>query len=215
MIKAIIFILQIILFNGTGKVEGLDAVIKNSYPWYDKVEYEVVRPKNFESISVDKNYSINDSDNYLNVPAVVKYKNGSSKRTMITVEVKLYRTVYVALKNIKRYEELSESDFMKVQKEIKSRGKTPYNARRIKGVRARTLIKKGEILYSEDVENIPVIKVGERLNGKFINGNVMIEMEVIAKQEGYYEDIIRVAKGNRLYTAKVLDANNVLIMERK
>ena len=63
------------------------------------------------------------------------------------------------------------------------------------------------------MERIPIIIAGDKLKAKFVDGNVMISFDVIAKQEGYYGEIIKVMKKNYVYSAKIVDAQNVLIME--
>lgn len=213
--KTMLLIILSFLFNSGGnRVKGLDEIIKKQFDNYNRVEYEIVRPQNYAMITIESGSKMNRSGSYLYIPAVVRRSDGSSNKEMISVKLKLYTKALVSKRKIRRHEKLNAEDFLVTEVDVTNKLKEPIQSvDQLVNVRAKTFIKKGDLLFKEDIEFMPVIFPGEKLKAKYINGNVMIDFNVIAKQEGYYGKIIRVTKGHKVYSAKVVDERNVIIME--
>ncbi len=212
----LLFIYILLLLNGGSKniMPVLDKLLNNSFSEYSRIEYEVVNPKKFVSIKIADNAGLKRTGSYVYIPALVQHTAGITKREMISVKIKLYQKVLVAKKSYRKKEKLNYTDFEFIEKDVTNFNRELFtNLNEITSFRAKSFIKKGEILELNDVEKIPVVFSGDKLKAKFIDGNVMIEMDVIAKQDGYFGDIIRVMKNHTLFSAKVVDSQSVLIME--
>ena len=200
--------------------ESLPTEIQNKleaeFSSYKKVEFEVVNaPKNYKSIKLKENENINVIGKTAYVPIISTDKRGKEKRTTLSVRVKIYDDVFVAIKNIKKREQLEAIDFQLMEKDISSvHGEVVVSLGEILGKRADRFIRKGDILTTESFENMPVIFPGDRLSASSIVGNVQISFSAIAKQEGGIGDVIRIRTSkNKIYKAEVIDYKNVLIIE--
>ena len=200
--------------------ESLPTEIKNKleaeFSSHKKVEFEVVKaPKNYRSIKLKENESINVIGKTAYVPIISVDRKGKQKRTTLSVRVKIYDDVFVAIKDVKKREQLKAIDFQLLEKDISSvRGNIVLSLGEILGKRADRFIRKGDVLTKESLENMPVIFPGDRLSASSIVGNVQISFSAIAKQEGSIGDIIRIKTSkNKIYKAEVINYKNVLIIE--
>ena len=183
---------------------------------YSRVEYEVVKaPNELNKIYFDKNDDINVIGSTAYIPVYLTDKRGTKKRTTISVRVKLYEKVYISTKDITKRDPINVSDFELVEKEITSvRGKIVMSLGEVIGARAGRHIRKGDILTSESIENMPVIFPGDKVSAASIVGNVLISFNAFSRQEGSIGEIIRIrTKDNEIYKAEVIDYKNVLIIE--
>ena len=119
------------------------------------------------------------------------------------------------MRDIERKEPLDKIDFENSLKNITGLSSVPIlDLKDIHLFRSKTRLNKGEILTENDIERIPLIHIGDKITASIVNGNVMIQTDVVCKQEGSAGDIISVsAAGNKIFKARVLDNNNVLIIE--
>ena len=129
--------------------------------------------------------------------------------------VKIFEDVFVAVENVDKWTRLKSSDFQLMEKEVTSiRGNVVESIGEIIGKRADRFIKKGDVLTSEAIEEMPVVFPEDKLDACSIVGNVKVSFFVFAKQEGTIGDVIRVRTNeNKIYKAKVIDYKNVLIIE--
>ncbi len=200
--------------------ESLPTEIKNKleaeFSSHKKVEFEVVKaPKNYRSIKLKENENINIIGKTAYVPIISTDKRGKKKRTTLSVRVKIYDDVFVAIKDVKKREELQAADFQLLEKDISSvHGHIVLSLGEVLGKRADRFIRKGDILTTESFENMPVVFPGDRLSANSIVGHVQISFSAIAKQEGGIGDIIRIKTSkNEIFKAEVIDYKNVLIVE--
>ncbi len=200
--------------------ESLPTEIKSKleaeFSSYKKVEFEVVKaPKNYRSIKLKENEKINVIGKIAYVPIISTDRRGKQKRTTLSVRVKIYDDVYVAIKDVKKREQLRAIDFRLMEKDISSvRGNIVLSLGEILGKRADRFIRKGDVLTKESLENMPIIFSGDRISASSIVGNVQISFSATAKQEGGIGDVIRIiTRKNKRYKAEVIDYKNVLIIE--
>ena len=84
----------------------------------------------------------------------------------------------------------------------------------LSGYRCKKNLKTGEVLTENDIEKLPVINIGDKITASVVEGNVLIQTEAVSKQDGQVGDIINIlTDDNRQFKAKVVDFNNVLIVE--
>jgi len=61
---------------------------------------------------------------------------------------------------------------------------------------------------------LPLIKSGDKINVSTIRGSVIVTADAIARQDGRLGEVIRiVTKNNKQFKAKVIDSNNVILVE--
>lgn len=183
---------------------------------FHRVEYEVVKaPKELNKIYFNEDDDINIIGSTAYIPISQIDKRGKKKRTTISVRVKIYEKVYISTKDITKRDPINVSDFELVEKEITAvRGNIVMSLGEVIGARAGRHIRKGDILTSESIENMPVIFPGDRVSAVTIVGNVLISFNAISRQEGSIGDVIRIrSKDKEVYKAEVIDYKNVLIIE--
>lgn len=215
MMLMLLYILSI--FNSyTSLPNEVKAKLESEFSTYKKVEFSVVKSLDeFKSIKLNNDDDINIIGSTAYIPVNVVYKNGKNKRTTISVRVKVFEDVYVAVNNISRWSRLKPSDFQLVEKDVSSiRGEAVKSVGEIIGKRADRYIKKGDVLITDSIEEMPVVFPGDKIEACSIVGSVKVSFFAFAKQEGRVGDIIRVRNSeNKIYKAKIIDDKNVLIIE--
>ena len=147
---------------------------------------------------------------------LVTIQENRTNKTYLTVNIKLYKTVYCAKGDIERKKELKDTDFEIKQVDVAgTHGKIISLDEKISLYRTKSIIRKGEALVSDLLEKIPIVRAGDRVKAYYLDGNIEVNFYVLAKQDGVEGDIIHVTKmdDNKQYKAKIVDSNNVLINE--
>ncbi len=215
MLMFLLYILSV--FNSNQPLpREIENKLEEKFSSYKRVEFAVVKSnKTYSSIRLKENEDINIIGKTAYVPIVAIDKRGNEKRTTLSVRVKIYEDVYVAVRDIKRREQLQATDFQLMEKEITSvRGTIVSSFGEILGKRADRFIRKGAVLTVESLEKIPVIFPGDKLSAVTVVGHVQISLSAFAKQEGSIGDIIRIRTSSRkVYKAEIIDSKNVLIIE--
>jgi flagella basal body P-ring formation protein FlgA len=123
--------------------------------------------------------------------------------------------VFVAQKNIQQKELINPAELDMQLIEVTNLKGTPVaSLSGLNRLRARTLVKAGSVLFRESFENEPVIKNGDWITASSVAGSVIVEIDAEAKQEGIEGEIIRiVSKDKKQFKAKIIDSNNVIILE--
>lgn len=136
------------------------------------------------------------------------------KNTTLAVEIKLYDEVLVAVSNINRNEELNAKDFEIKLVEITTVKDPVKSYSLLVNKISREFIRKDEILSENLFIEKPVVNVGDRVKAHSIVGQVDINMPAVVRQAGYEGEVIRIRTADKnLFKAKVMDRNNVLIIE--
>jgi flagella basal body P-ring formation protein FlgA len=182
---------------------------------YQKYEFEIsYAPKETDNLIIDDDRDFKLSNDVAYIP--VKSVNGkSSSLSFVTVKLKLFDEVFSAKRNINKKMILSDEDIeIKLVDVAKIRGTALTENDIPNTFRTKSLIKKGDVIISELLEKIPVIQNGDLISAHVQQGNVMVSIDVIARQEGCVNDVIRIAsKDKKLFKAKVIDSKNVSIIE--
>lgn len=212
----ILFILSLLINSNNSFKSDLDNYLKKNLSEYQDYKYEILRlPESYKKIELLKPNEFNLSGNMIYIPVQVVEKSGRIFRSILSVRLKLYKDVAVAVKKINRKENLVESDFVLKKEDItKIKGTPVYSLRGIDSFRSSITIKPGDIVVKQMIEQIPVVKIGDELNAEYISGNVMVTLDVFARQEGVTGQIITViTKDKKLFKAKVINSKNVIIIE--
>lgn len=184
--------------------------LNQHFAGYDKVEYEFISQVNFNDIEIDFSKQITVKSDIVFLPIKLKGKNQSS---VARLKVKLYKNVLVANKDIPINTNLNQEDFNYVLKDVtKVRGSLVDDKSSLESYKTKFSIKKGDILISELIDEIPVIKSGEKLVVEVQKGSVLISLDGFARQNGKIGETIDVLTSlNEIVKAKVVNKNKVLV----
>lgn len=178
--------------------------------------YEVLQmPKAYDKIELIETHDFNISGNMIYVPVKIFQKNSRVVESIISVKLKIFKSVLVAARDIKSHEPLADKDFYLKKVDIAQMNVSPISSlKEIKGLRSSGFIKAGEILSPAMTEHIPVIKANYPVTAKYINGNVVVTMSALSRQDGAVGEIITIiTQDKKLYKARVIDPNDVIIIE--
>jgi flagella basal body P-ring formation protein FlgA len=204
------------LIAGNGDFEGqLKKYLDEKLKSYEKYEYQVMRlPATYIRIRIDEEREFSLSKNHAYIPVTVYDKNNEANSSVITVILKLYKTVLIAQKKITVKENLNNSMFEKKLINIgliEDRLFDDIDA--VVKYRCKMLIKEGVVLTKEMVEPIPLVFRGDKLILHSGQGGVDINLDVISRQDGSLGDVISVQANHSLYKGKIVDKYNLILEE--
>jgi len=183
---------------------------------YEKFEFEIIsKPKiEKEEIKIDEKRELRLAGNLAYVPVNLVLKNNSTQ-SYLTIRLKLYKQVLVTKENIKKGSELLQNQFEKKLFDVSSlRGKAISDFEKLNGLKSKFNLKKNEVLTENDVEQIPILKSGDKVLAILQKGSVVISFDAIAKQSGSIGDLIRIISSDKKqFKAKVIDNLSVSIIE--
>ena len=163
-------------------------------------------------IVVDHTREINLEHNTAFIP-VIENKNGKESRSIVFVKARLFKKVFVALKDFEKKEALTKNGFEEKLSDV-----TNLNGNPVKinfdfiNYRSKSFFKKGDILFEEKIEKVPVINIGDKVVAEVINGNVILTTSAVARQCGGTGDRIElVLPKNKIITAKIVNAKKVIV----
>jgi len=216
MISSLLILLQIFLNDDKAFESQLKNYLDEKFASYVKYEYQISElPKNYSKIELDYDREFKLNKNYAFVPVRIYDRKNKSSLSLITLKIKLYQYVLVALKDISRNELLTENQFTQKLVDVANiRGKVVQSIDFRETYRAKTIIKNGSILIEELIEPVPDVFYNEKLILHAGRNGVDISTEVTAKEEGRIGDVIRVVTSdNKLFKAKIIDKYNVSLIE--
>ncbi|MDQ7817332.1 MAG: flagellar basal body P-ring formation chaperone FlgA [Melioribacteraceae bacterium] len=215
MLSVLLIILN--LFSGTAQSDSdLQKYLTKLFSNYEKFEYQVdYKTNNYSRFIVDDERESRLNKNILLVPVKLYDKKNNISNSFISIKVKLFRTVLVAAQDIERDEMLSSYQFRRDLRDVTlTKGLPVTYETNLIGSRSKVKIREGSVLVKEMIETIPDVAANERLilhAGKF---GVDITVEVSAREKGSIGEIIRVMTDNKkIFTAKIIDKYNVLLIE--
>lgn len=200
--------------------KSLDAQLKNYLDdrlnSYVKYEYQVVHePKNYSRIEINKEKKSRLSKNYLYLPVNIYGSKNLLSSSILTIRLKLYKNVLAAAKEIGRNEILTENFF-----EVNIVDVSMYEGRQfdvdenLSNYRSKILIKTGTILSRDMVEPVPLVNKGDKVILHTGGTGVDVSIDVVARQDGCVGEVISVySNGNKLYKGKIVDKNNITLVE--
>lgn len=200
------------LFAQTFEQEALQ-YLQQQFPEYEKIEMQL--QKNFssdEKISVDKTRNISLSRSSAIIP-VIATKGLKTSSSIVSVKVNLYKKLLVASRDFDRKENLNQAEFETQLIDVTNLNGTPVGTEfLLTDYRAKSFIKKGEILLEEKLEKIPLISAGDKVNAEVKTGSVVVSTELFARQQGSKGDLIElVSSNNKIIKARIIDANKVIV----
>jgi len=200
------------LFAQTFEQEALQ-YLQKQFPEYEKIEMQL--QKNFssdEKISVDKTRNISLSRGLAIIP-VTAVKGLKTSSSIVSVKVNLYKKLLAALRDFDRKENLNQAEFETKLIDVTKLNGTPVEMEfLLSDYRAKSFIKKGEILLEENLEKIPLISAGDKVNAEVKTGSVVVSTELYARQHGSKGDVIElVSSSNKIIKGKIVDANKVIV----
>ena len=183
---------------------------------YVKYEYQIVQaPQNYSRIEINYEKRSRLTKNYFYVPVKIYDSKNLPSGSLLTIRVKLYKNVLVASNEISRNENLSANLFdVKMEDVSMYEGKTLNVDDNLTNFRSKVLVKAGTILSKDMIEPVPIINKGDKIILHTGGTGVDISIDVIARQDGCAGDVISVyANGSKLYKAKIVDKNNLTLVE--
>lgn len=217
MLSYIILILSFFSFQQPdGFKEEVEAYLKQNLKQYERFEFEILQaPEKSKKIIINGDKPFSCSGGYANINVTSIDKNDKVTQTYITVKLKLYRNVLLSLVDIKAKEEISADKIEQKLLDVTTLKGEPFDKPGdLLGNVAKMRINKGRVITSDIIEAPPVIKSGDRINANSVRGNVIVTVDAIAKQDGRTGEIIRImTKENKQFKGKVIDSNNVIIVE--
>ena len=216
MFSVLLIIFSVFVHSGNSLKSQLDEYLKKNLTSYKDFKYEIVQiPTNYKHAEILKTNEFNVSGNLAYIPVKVIKEDKRITRSFITVRLKLFKNVLVAVKQINFKEHLAPADFRLEKKDITQiRGQAIESLKDIQNLRSKITIRSGDVLIRQSVETIPVINVGDVVKASLTSGSVYISTQATARQEGRPGDIIQIiTKDKKLFKAKVINSHNVLIVE--
>lgn len=215
MLAAIISILLFITSAGSDINNSVRQYLNAHLKEYEKIEFEILKtPAGYSSIDILKSKAFNVNGNIAYIPVKI-IKKKRTVQSYISVRLKLFKKVLIVNRNINRKESINKNDFMIGLKDVAGlQGEPVTEIKDLENCRSKKYLKEGNILTKNDIEKLPVINIGDRIKASLINGNVMVQTEAVSRQEGRIGDeIIIVTMANKRLKARVVDKNNVIIIE--
>lgn len=214
MFSVLLILLSVFAHTGNTLKSQLDEYLKKNLTAYKDFKYEIVQmPQKFIHAEILKTNDFNINGNMAYIPVEVTMPGNRVAKSIISIRLKLFKNVLVAVKQINYKERLVQSDFNIEKKDITQiRGNAVDSLKNIESFRSKITIKPGDVLVMQAIETIPVINAGDKVKASLISGSVYISTEATARQEGRPGDIIQiVTKDKKIFKAKVIDSQNVLI----
>ncbi|MEJ5261723.1 MAG: flagellar basal body P-ring formation chaperone FlgA [Ignavibacterium sp.] len=179
---------------------------------FDKIEYSILNDLKQNNHVIDYNRELKIKGNIAYLPIKIS-ENGKWTNSILTLQLKLYKQVPVASREIQRKENLDDNSYTLQSVDVSSlKSRVVELSDLQKSLRAKVIIKQGEILTQDLVEEIPVIHSGSKVVAECIKGSVVVSTEAIARQDGKMNQIIDVlTSSNELLKAKVISSQKVLI----
>jgi flagella basal body P-ring formation protein FlgA len=179
---------------------------------YDKIEYSIINDLKQNNYEIDFSRELKIKGNIAYLPVKVFDRN-KWNNSILTLQLNLYKLVPVASKEIKRKENIDEKSFILQSVDVSSLKTHIVDLSELqKSIRAKTLIKRGEIITQDLIEEVPAIQSGSRVIAECVKGSVVISTEAIARQDGKINEVIDVlTSSNELLKAKVINSQKVLI----
>jgi len=179
---------------------------------YDNIQFTILSELKPAKYEIDFSRELKVKNNIAYLPVQITEKN-KTVNSILTLQLKLFKLVPVASREIKRREIFDDKSLVLQMVDISSLGSRSIDVKELtKSMRARTLIKQGEVITRELVEEIPLVQSGSRVIAECIKGSVAISTEVIAREDGKLNEVIDVlTTSNELLKAKVINSQKVLI----
>ena len=216
MVYAFLILLTFLSKPNENLKKTVEDYLKDNLKQYDKYEYTIVKVPDFDGkYEIRNETQINLSNSFAYIPVKIIRPNSNVIQTYITVRLKLFKTVCIAKNLIDPGQPLTERDAeLKLVNVTDLRGTPIQSIDELKGWRSKVKLSPGSVLLKELLDEIPVINKGDQITASAIAGSVRISTDAEAKQDGVIGDVIYiVTKDKKQFKAKIIDQNNVIIVE--
>lgn len=187
--------------------------LQKEFPEYQKIEMQLQQKiSSDEKIKIDDTRSINLSKGFAFIPVIIIMGNKSAT-SIVSVKVQLFKNLLVAKKEFDKKDLLLKSSFEEKTMDVSKLNGDPVTIDfAFSDYRAKSFIKKGEILFEEKIEKIPLINSGDKVSAEVRNGNVIVTTNATAREHGGAGDTIEfITSGNKIFKAKIIDATKVVV----
>lgn len=184
-----------------------------NFPQYENIEVSLNKTfSSDEKIVIDETRPVSLSRGTALIP-IIAVKGFKTGKSVITAKIKLMQKVFITVNDFEKHTPLSEQTLVVKTMDVTSINGTPVNTDvSIEQYRTKSFIQKGEILFDERIEKIPLISIGDKVDAEVRAGNVTVKTEAVARQNGGNGDLIDiVSSGNKIIKARIVDANKVII----
>ena len=190
----------------------LDLKLKN----YESFDFEIMNsPENISEIKIrsDEEFVLSGSVGY--IPILAVRKDNTKYNSILSVKIRTYLKVLVAINSIESKTELNPADFEHKLIDVSTlRGEPVEDYLVISSLRSKSFIKAGTVLTQEKTETIPAIFSGDKVLANIKYGNVVVSTDAFARNDGCIGDVISIrTKSNKQFRAKIIDSKNVNIIE--
>ena len=221
MIQLLLNIFIIIIAGRNQLNPELKNYLDKNLSGYTNYNYEVVSlPKGIKNpndcrlrINEAIEFKVNNGFGY--IPVEIKYSNGYSLKSFITIKLRLFNNVFVSARKISKGESLYPEDFRVEEKEVTNLKDNLFlEMDKINLYKANLVIEDESILQQYMLKQIPLINRGNTLTAYNIVGSVSVSFKATAYEEGNFGEVIRIVNAkNQYFNALILDSENVKIVE--
>lgn len=216
MFSLVLIIMSLFVHSGDSLKADMDKYLKKNLSQYESFDYNILQNRSeFKIIKIieDREFSLNGNLVYVPVEGIAK--DGRAIKSIITIRVKLYKSILVTAKQLERAEVFTPADFVLKKMDITQiKGTTLTSVKGIDTYRARIILRQGEPVIEENIERKPVILSGDKVEAKLTSGSVVVSFDAFSRQDGIPGGIITIiSKDKKQYKAKVIDSQNVTIIE--
>ena len=192
----------------------LKTYLREKLSMFEKFEYQIVQaPKSYSKMEINSEKNFRLVKNYAYVPVKIYDKQNVVSVSLLTVRVKLFKSVLFSIGNINQNELLASSMFSQKLEDVASFADKVIDPDKLVNKRSRLLIKAGTILTVDMLESIPAINKGDKIVVHAGKDGVDISVDAISRQDGCVGDVISVQSNNKIFKAKVIDKFNLTLVE--
>ena len=213
--KMLLLILSLFI-TGNSLDKQIDNYLNKYLSDYEKFEYEVLStPDGSSAVEVQDDGNLNMTKNMVYIPIKISSSKSVNVSSVISVKVKLYKKVLVALENIKTKTDLKESMFGTRMVEVTSLRGTPVDVNEdLNSLRNKSFLNRGSVLTSEEVEHLPILFSGDEVTAVKTFGTVTVTVQALAREDGCIGEKIKIKTvDNKQFIAKVISRYKVYIEE--
>lgn len=205
-----------ILFGGGSPFESeLDKYMQQNFSSLGVVEYTVTDDiQNFSEVKINYKREPNRIGNTFFLPVTVKDYYGLEKERFISIKLKIYREVLVAAAKISKGEPINFGNSRFEEVDITELNFSPITKEEFEeGYISKYDLRPNTVISSKHIEKDPVVNVGDKIIAIYENGTVVVTFEGVARQNGAEGEIIKIRAMDTQYSARVVNSNQVNIIE--
>lgn len=134
----------------------------------------------------------------------------------LLVEVKAFANLVSAKRNLKAREIVKEEDLQVSCDEINDKPNNIItNINEAIGRETKYDITKGNFLLKSMIQEVPLIRKGDKISIIFLNNGIKLELEGTALEDGYYSKTIQIKRKDvfKIFKGEVIGSKKVLVLD--